>query len=43
MLNESDRFHRDDLIDRLKQAQAPPLKRELSRPQPVSVAAKVAR
>jgi DNA-binding transcriptional LysR family regulator len=30
-------------IDRLKQAQAPPLKRELSRPQPVSVAAKVAR
>jgi hypothetical protein len=27
-------------IDRLKQAQAPPLKRELSRPQPVSVAAK---
>jgi hypothetical protein len=30
-------------IDRLKQAQAPPLKRELSRAQPVSVAAKVAR
>jgi len=29
-------------IDRLKQAQAPPLKRELSPPQPVSVAAKVA-
>src|SRR5882757_8044538 len=30
-------------IDRLKQAQAPPLKPELSRPRPVSVAAKVAR
>ena len=30
-------------IDRLKQAQAPALQRELSRPQPVSVAAKVAR
>jgi len=30
-------------IERLKQAQAPTLKRELSRPQPISVAAKVAR
>jgi DNA-binding transcriptional LysR family regulator len=30
-------------IDRLKQAQAPPLERELSRSQPVSVAAKAAR
>ena len=30
-------------IDRLKQAPAPPLKRELSRSQPVSVATKVAR
>jgi DNA-binding transcriptional LysR family regulator len=30
-------------IDRLKQAQTPPLKRELTRPQPVSVAAQAAR